>query len=133
MQTWNWVNVNGSRSFIMVANYPSCGKDSSREPWIVNNVRFYNSALTVGLDATKQTWREVFHTYGLDFDDFIPPQSSNQRRFLEVNLDKSFTVDLISQLPTEIFRTTTSNNISLAIDCNNCGIKGSRVCRPHIR
>jgi hypothetical protein len=46
------------------------------------------------------------HTYDLDFGDYIPPPSTNERRFLDVNLDKSFTVDLSSQLPTELFKTT---------------------------
>jgi hypothetical protein len=132
MQTWNWVNVYGTRSFIMVANYPGCGVDSSREPWVVNNVRAYNSSLTIYLDATKKTWQEVLHTYDLDFGDFVPPQSTKERRFLDVNFDKSFTVDLSSQLPTELFKTTTPNNITLAVDCINCGTKGTLVFAGHI-
>lgn len=71
--TWSWVDVYGTRSFIMVANCPGCGNDSSREPWVVNNVRFYNSTLTVDLDATKKSCQEVLHTYDLDFGDFIGP------------------------------------------------------------
>lgn len=132
MKTWIWVNLNGTRSFIMVANYPGCGKDRSREPWVVSNVYFYNSTLTVHLDATKKTWKEVAHTYTLDFGDFIPEPSTNQRRFLNVNLDKSFTLDLTAQLPTEIFKTPTPNNMSLAIDCIDCGTKGTLVFAGHI-
>lgn len=62
---WDWVNFNEHRTFILIANYPGCAEDNTREPWIVSNVRNDHETLTVHLDAKKSSWGEV--TNGVPF------------------------------------------------------------------
>lgn len=134
-QNWNWVNFNGLRTFIMVADYPGCGKNLSRNPWVVSNVTFDSSSLTVHMDAVLKTWKDVAHTYTLDFGDFTPSTQTKEKRFLDVSFDKSFTVDLTSTLPTDIFSLTSDDglrNVSLGINCNDCGTTGDIVFSGHI-
>lgn len=75
--SWNWVNFNENRTFIMVANYPGCGAANSRQPWVVSNAAYGPDNLAVHLNATKKTWKEVAHTYSLDFGRYSPPTSTN--------------------------------------------------------
>lgn len=134
-KSWNWVNFNDLRTFVMVANYPGCGKNQSRDPWVVSNVTFDSSSLTVHMDAVLKTWKDVAHTYTLDFGDFTPSTQAEEKRFLDISFDKSFTVDLTSTLPTDIFSITSDNglrNVSLDINCNDCGTTGDIVFRGHI-
>jgi hypothetical protein len=77
----------------------------------------------------------VAHTYTLDFGEFAPSTPTPERRFLDVSFDKSFTVDLASPLPTDIFSITSDNgvrNVSLGINCNDCGTIGDIVFSGHI-
>jgi hypothetical protein len=134
-KNWNWVNFNGLRTFIMIADYSGCGKNQSRDPWVISNVQFDSSSLTVHMDAVLKTWKDVAHSYTLDFGDFTPSAETNEKRFLDVSFDKSFTVDLTSKLPTDIFTITNDDglrNVTLAIDCNDCGTTGNIVFSGHI-
>lgn len=134
-ESWDWVNFNGLRNFIMVADYPGCGKNQSRDPWVVNGVTFDSSSLTVHMNAILKTWKDVANTYTMDFGDFTPSTHTQEKRFLDVSFDKSFTVPLTSTLPTDIFSVTYANgleNITLNIDCNDCGTTGDIVFSGHI-
>ena len=134
-QSWNWVNFNGLRTFILVADYPGCGKNESRNPWVVSNVQFDSSSLTVYLDAVLSTWKEVAQTYTLDFGELTPSTEATEKRLFSIGFDKSFTVDLTSTLPTDIFSLAIDNslgNVSLALDCHDCGTTGDIVFSGHV-
>ncbi|KAH8816950.1 hypothetical protein F5884DRAFT_665295 [Xylogone sp. PMI_703] len=133
VKSWEWVNFNGIRSFVMVTDYKGCGADKSRDPWVVSNIRYSPSNRTVYLDGVKKTWKDVSNSYTLDFGDFdpTPGASAVDKRFLDVSLNKAFTLDLSSTFPSDIVNWT-SPEANLAITCDNCGTKGTLVFAGHI-
>jgi len=130
IQSWDWVNFNEQRTFIMIANYPGCGTDNSRQPWVVSNVDYDPEYLIVHLNATKKEWTEVAHTYNLDFGQYSAPTSSKARR---MSFDKQINLDLTATLPASF---TTSVNVvpdlSVGVTCSNCGTKGTLTLAGHV-
>lgn len=89
---WDWVNFNEHRTFILVANYPGCADNNTREPWIVRNVRNEPETLTVHLDAKKSTWDEVSKgvPFKIDFGRHTrTTQPTIAKRFLGGLIDKA--------------------------------------------
>jgi hypothetical protein len=66
-KSWEWVNFNGMRSFVLIPDHFKCGRDWSLEPWLVSDVTFDETNLKVNLDAIKSSWKNVTHTYNIDF------------------------------------------------------------------
>jgi hypothetical protein len=130
IQSWDWVNFNEQRTFIMIANYPGCGADNSRQPWVVSNVDYDPTHLTVHLNATKKEWTEVAHTYNLDFGKYSSPTPSKARR---MSFDKQINLDLTATLPASF---TTSIGIvpdlNVDVTCSNCGTKGTLTLAGHV-
>lgn len=130
--SWDWVNFNENRTFIMIANYPGCGTAKSRQPWVVSNAAYDPANLVVHLNATEKTWKEVAHTYSLDFGRYGPPASTNSRR--QFNGNKQVSIDLNHELPNSLSAglgdSDKVNSVSLA--CNKCGTKGQLVLDGHI-
>jgi len=88
---WEWVNFNEHRTFILIANYPGCAENQTREPWIVSNVDYSPETLTVHLDAKRSTWEVVGKTFPfkVDFGQHFPStQTSITKRFLGGIIDK---------------------------------------------
>lgn len=96
---WEWVNFNGMRTFVMIADHLKCGKDFSPAPWLISSVRFDSSDLSVHMSAEKKTWKYITHSYTMDFGEL--PQR-DRKRWLDVNLDKAFTLDLTQTWPSRI-------------------------------
>jgi hypothetical protein len=130
IQSWNWVNFNEQRTFILIANYPGCGADNSRQPWVVSSADYDPSHLTVHLNATKKEWTEVAHSYNLDFGQYSAPAPSKARR---MSFDKQINLDLTATLPAAF---TTSVNIvpdlNVGVTCTNCGTKGTLTLAGHV-
>jgi hypothetical protein len=54
IDSWEWVNFNENRTFIIIANYPGCGAEKSHQPWVVSSVAYDPTYLAVHLNATKK-------------------------------------------------------------------------------
>jgi hypothetical protein len=122
--SWDWVNFNENRTFIMIANYPGCGAAKSRQPWVISNAAYDPANLAVHLNATEKTWKEVAHTYSLDFGRYSPPASTHRRQY---NGDPSFSIDLNHGITATV--PTGSSNITLTC---TCGTQGKLVLDGHI-
>lgn len=135
-KAWEWVNFNGIRSFVLIANWKGCGDDRSKEPWVVSNAVFDEKALKIKLVAVKSTWKKVSNTMVLDFGDFIPGDNGgHDKRILDISLDKAFTLDLSSNFPTEIANWAwdfDNAHAKLDIRCNACGTRGTLVFAGHV-
>jgi hypothetical protein len=132
---WSWVNLNENRTFIIIANYEGCGPKRSRKPWLVNTVSYDTTEFKVFLNATEKTWKEVAHTYKLDWGRFLPSSpenvSSTDRRSL-INWNPSFSVDLNQQFHADFFPTATLGPFSFTIGCNDCVSKGTLQFAGHV-
>lgn len=136
INSWEWVNANNNRTFIMIANHAGCGKDKSRSPWLVSNVYYEPSNLTVTLNSTKKTWEETAHSYALDFGHYAPPAPAavqqNGSLAKRWTFDKSFPLDLTHQLPSDMFGAINTGDFNLAVSCPDCGTKGQLVLAGHV-
>ncbi len=130
IQSWDWVNFNEQRTFIMIANYPGCGADNLRQPWVVSNADYDHRHLTVHLNATKKEWTEVAHTYNLDFGKYSTPISRKARR---MNFNKQINLDLTATLPAS-FTTSVDiiPNLNVGVTCSNCGTRGTITLAGHV-
>lgn len=130
IQSWDWVNFNEQRTFIMIANYPGCGADNSREPWVVSNADYDPTHLVVHLNATKKEWTEVAHTFNLDFGQYAPASSSKTRRW---GIDKQVNLDLTSTFPASFVTSVDiTPNLNVGVTCSNCGTKGTLTLAGHV-
>ncbi|KAF2686047.1 hypothetical protein K458DRAFT_402587 [Lentithecium fluviatile CBS 122367] len=132
-KNWDWVNFNGMRSFVLIADHFLCGKDWSPDPWLISTVKFNQTDLTVKMEASKKTWKYISHAYTLDFGE---QQMSRKRQgFLDFNLDRAFALDLSSKWPSKILnKTWTSGGAKATFDvsCVDCGTSGQLVFNGHI-
>jgi hypothetical protein len=130
---WEWVNFNGMRSFVLIADHFLCGRDWSLDPWLVSNVQFDPETLRVNLDAGKSTWKNVTRSYTMDFGEVVRdrPRAMKKRQSFE----KAFTLDLASTWPSTIVNekwTHSSGSVSFGINCVDCGTSGTLVFSGHI-
>jgi hypothetical protein len=138
--SWSWVNFNENRTFIMIANYAGCGPDKTRQPWVVQNVKYDPMDLIVYLNATKKSWKEIAHTYSLDFGKYRPPTTNDPKRSI-IDTTHSFFIDLNHPLPQALLPDTsladflpnsTLSQFDFEIDCNDCGSNGSLELQGHV-
>jgi hypothetical protein len=134
---WDWVNVHGNRTFILVTNYAGCGADESRDPWVVNNAYYDDPNHTVYLNATKETWEEVAHTYSMDFGRYSMPDSNSvttnlTKRLPDINKSKTFTIPLAKDLPKDFLKPKTISGITIGLACTDCATKGSIELAGHV-
>jgi hypothetical protein len=128
-KNWEWVNYNGMRSFVLIADHYLCGKDWSLDPWLVSTVTFNTTDLTVKMEAEKKTWKAIASSYAMDFGQ--TPFNRNQKRFLDFDFDKRFELDLSSEWPEAII-TEQFEHATFAVTCKDCGTTGSLVFAGHI-
>lgn len=128
---WDWVNYNGMRSFVLIADHFLCGKDWSLEPWLVSRVTFNATDLTVKLDAEKRTWKQIAQSYSMDFGNNQFNRGGKHKRLVDFDFDKSFALDLSSEWPSAIF-SQSFGAAEFGITCQDCGTTGSLVFAGHI-
>jgi hypothetical protein len=143
IKSWDWVNLQQHRTFILIANHPGCGRENSRVPWTVSDVYYDPKNLTVRLNATMKTWEEVAHTYTMDFGHYTPPtppavtqnnssyanQSSVGKR---LTIDKELSLNLTHEFPKDLFGAVTQGAFTLVVACPNCTSRGELVLAGHI-
>jgi hypothetical protein len=129
--SWSWVNFKDQRTFIMVVNYPGCGPANTRQPWVVSNVNYDSKYYIAYLNATRKSWKDIAHTYVLDFGKYGPQTPAKGRRDL-IDYTQSFSIDLANSLPQEVFAKENFGQFSFGIDCEDCGSKGSLELQGHI-
>jgi hypothetical protein len=128
-KNWEWVNYNGMRSFVLIADHYLCGKDWSLDPWLVSTVTFNATDLSVTMEAEKKTWKAIASSYAMDFGQ--TPFNRNQKRFIDFDFDKRFELDLSSDWPEAII-TEQFEHATFGVTCKDCGTKGSLVFAGHI-
>ncbi|KAF2748758.1 hypothetical protein M011DRAFT_457470 [Sporormia fimetaria CBS 119925] len=126
---WEWVNFNGLRSFVLIADHFKCGRDWSLDPWVVRNARFDDKTLTIRLDAAKKTWKEVTSRYTMDFGEV--ERGGNHKRQLDWDYSKAFTVPLNSNFPRTIMQRKWPN-ADFGVFCVDCGTSGGLRFAGHI-
>src|SRR5262249_38844925 len=118
-----------------IASWDGCGDKRDRDPWVVSNATFDDRRFQISLNAVKSTWKNVSHTMILDFGDFVPNSLSTDKRFLDISLNKAFTLDVSSQWPTEIAHVEIVKpyaSAGLTLNCNGCGTTGTVVFAGHV-
>ncbi|KAF9892066.1 hypothetical protein FE257_002472 [Aspergillus nanangensis] len=131
---WEWVNFSKLRTFVLVLTGEGCSSADTRDPWVVSDATFDPDEFIITLQAQKNTWKLVCDRYILDFGDIDTGQGRNQKRLFDWNFNV-FTLNLTTSLPTEIVHWNLSNpnvDASLAIDCNDCGTKGTLAFAGHV-
>lgn len=101
-ESWEWVNYSKLRSFALVVTGHGCSSPNTREPWLVSDATFEVYPWTVTFKATKTTWKSIAEACVLDFGEFDTNRNRRDKRFLDVNLNKVFTLDLTASLTTGI-------------------------------
>jgi len=128
IQSWNWVNSNDARSFVIVGEPDNCNSGDIRDPWLVSQASFDTNTLTAYLDATLKTWGEVADSYTLEFGNMVSP---SRKRYLEASLEGAFHVDLGSKWPSSLI--DKGNDIfKFTADCVTCGTQGTLSFGGHI-
>lgn len=131
IKAWDWVNFNENRTFVMIANAQGCGAAKSRQPWVVSWAEYDPKHLTVHLNATKKEWKEVAHSYNMDFGQYAPAAPSNHTKRL--SFDHSVSLDLTAEAPVEFFtQLTIPDGISFSLTCTKCGTRGTLLMSGHI-
>ncbi|KAF1810764.1 hypothetical protein P152DRAFT_515569 [Eremomyces bilateralis CBS 781.70] len=129
-KSWDWVNFNGMRSFVMIADHIKCGREWSPDPWLVSSVRFDQSDFTIHMEAEKKTWKYIIHSYTLDFGE-VEQARRKRQSFLDFDLDKAFTLDLASTWPSKIIHKNWTH-ATFDVSCVDCGTSGQLVFSGHI-
>ena len=134
-KSWEWVNFNGMRSFVLIPDHLKCGRDWSLEPWLVSDVTFDQINLKVILDATKSSWKNVTHTYNIDFGEIQRGGTQSNDVAKRQEFERALTLNLASSWPSKIFSKTwphSSGSVTFDITCVECGTQGTLVFAGHI-
>ncbi|KAL8722267.1 MAG: hypothetical protein Q9225_001214 [Loekoesia sp. 1 TL-2023] len=67
LKTWQYINEDDDKQFLLIANNDGCGRDDQRQPYKVSNVIESSAHLTIGMKTTIAEWSEVAGSYDLDF------------------------------------------------------------------
>jgi hypothetical protein len=131
VESWEWVNSNEKRTFILVANAGAgCVANGTRQPWVVSNAAYSPGDLTVYLNATRGEWGKVAHTYNLDFGRYTPPTGDLSRRF---SGNKQVVLDLTASFPETFFTSVdVAKGLNVAVSCANCSTTGTLTLSGHI-
>jgi hypothetical protein len=135
-RSWDWVNQQLSRSFVLVSDPDLCGTGDDRDPWLVVRTAADASRLIIHLEATKKEWREVTYKYKIDFGAVGTSPGVLDRRLIPISEDRAFTVPLEMSFPAaELFGFRTEddeNHVDFQLNCVDCGLTGKLLFEGHI-
>ncbi|KIW32559.1 uncharacterized protein PV07_04090 [Cladophialophora immunda] len=129
--SFDWVNGGTNRTFILVGDSAVCQTSNRRIPWAINHATFNSTQRIVHFTAAKKLWVEAASAFTIDFGVASP---GLQRR--RVGFDKAGEAlfDLSSSWPTTVLWFLNPNPlISINVDCENCGTKGTLAAHGHVK
>lgn len=141
--SWDWVNDEETKCFVMIANHPSCGPEDQRYPYRVTDVSYNRTALTATLTSEILPWSEAAHDFDVDLGKGNVPANYGktvQKRsfwdiFPTISYDKSVSWDITTGTEGKRYTLITdpfNEYDKLDIDCVNCFLKGSIEFAGHI-
>ncbi len=134
-RSWDWVNQQPSRSFVLVSDPFFCGTGNDREPWLVVRTAADASRLVIHLEATKKEWSEVTYKYKIDFGAVGTSPDALKKRLIPISKDESFKVPLEMPFPPSLFsfrRGDDKNYVDFQLNCVDCGLTGMLLFEGHI-
>lgn len=136
--SWDWVNKEGNRSFILVGDPNTCESGNAREPWQVTHAEFDPADHIIRLSATKKEWQDVTYEYSIDFAALDKTNQSSKRSIIEPDWSNVFEVNLDTPLPNVITSVKGSDatgalSAELGLNCPGCGFFGSLMFEGHIQ
>jgi hypothetical protein len=136
VDAWSWVKGNNSRAFILVEDHPACktsDDDRQRRPWLVTDMDTVGN-MSVSLKASKKTWKEVLHTYDMNFGQSHPPNTTTDgnsslldaRSWYNPSYDwtPSLSIPLTYTFPRAILSDTVED-VGIDLICESCGTTGT--------
>lgn len=130
--SWSWVNERDAHTFILITADGECGSDENpRQPYHVDSVEYDETANTARLRATQKTWKEVAHTFDLEFGTVAmhaqPEQASGGAHQLvrRQSFDKSLEYNLGANHTGPLFDGRLPRSIlGVKLDCVECVSRG---------
>ncbi|KAL8957357.1 MAG: hypothetical protein Q9183_006083, partial [Haloplaca sp. 2 TL-2023] len=151
LKTWQYINEDDDKQFLLIANHDGCGPDDERQPYKVSAVTEDAADLTIDMKSTPAQFSEIARTYDLDFGEAAvsqPQQKLRSRGFwgdivnvgkgaveaaqgdFDIIKDESFGVNVgEAGQKTNIY---TDSRGRFSIDCTDCYITGSWGLQGHI-
>ncbi|KAF2677022.1 hypothetical protein K458DRAFT_396285 [Lentithecium fluviatile CBS 122367] len=138
--SWEWVNQDVQKSFILVADPALCNSGLSLDPWLVDHAKFDSATLEVRLDAAKKEWTEVIYEYKIDFGAADTGTAQKRSSIFDRELDAAFKIPLTRRtFGSRLFGSSVKDPINNAIgvqfgvNCIDCGLFGRLKFIGHIK
>ncbi|KAH8683173.1 hypothetical protein BGZ60DRAFT_367994, partial [Tricladium varicosporioides] len=145
--SWNWVNFNENRTFIMIVNYGNCSGANGRQPWLINWATYDEPKNTVHFNASQKSWEELSTAYTIQWgqetemptttigNDTMASNSSQleKRLSLDPQINKDFDINVGHTINKNLYTKTTKQGLGFNVDCENCGTKGKFHFAGHIK
>ncbi|KAL8699978.1 MAG: hypothetical protein Q9201_005702 [Fulgogasparrea decipioides] len=151
LKTWQVINEDDDKQFLLIANHDGCGPDDERQPYKVSTVTEDPADLTISMKTTIAQWSEVAGSYDLDFGKAALRQTPHRLRprgfwgdivdigkdALEAaqgNADLSKSVNFAVNVGESGQKTNIYSDSKgrFSIDCIDCYITGSWGVQGHI-
>lgn len=128
IRAWNWLNEDETHSFILIADHPSCGPESERQPYYIHDADYDEEGHTAHLYGIEKEWKEVARTFDLDFGrmswDNPDLPTDLTKRFGEWGVTEGVELDMSSDFSGNIYNET-SSALDFSIDCVDCKTSGT--------
>jgi hypothetical protein len=122
--SWNWVNQNSNRYFVMVVAWPSCGGD--RRPYKVTSYTSNNATMTITMSAAPKDFQKAFPYMKLSVAtngilDGVVPTGTRKRASLSTSIPISLEHDFSG---TKIFDAQ-AEDVDVSLNCGTCNTAGT--------
>lgn len=128
--SWNWVNEDTQKVFILVADPNLCNSGLDRDPWSVTHATFNPATREVRLNATKKRWAEVIYDYKIDFGAAEATTMQKRTSILDYAYNNAFEIPLTRTFGPNLFDfkfndpTDNALAVQFGVKCNDCGLFG---------
>ncbi|KAK2754745.1 hypothetical protein FQN54_006878 [Arachnomyces sp. PD_36] len=127
IRAWGWVNEEETRSFIMIANHPACGKEE-RQPYYILDVDYDEGKNIAYLYGEEKSLQEVAHTFDAEFGHVDLPDiegSELSRRWpWNDDAEGSFDIDVEDEYVGPIVDMDSDSAGNYLLECKSCGFTG---------
>lgn len=130
---WNWVNENGQRKLILVANDPGCDDKDDQAPFVAHDVDYDEEHVTANFYGAQQPWEKVARDFDIDYARY--PVKNGKSRLAKRRLgnwNKDWTLGIAHNFNREIFHLDNDKG-SVNLKCVDCYTKGSFHASIHIK
>ncbi|KAH6889604.1 hypothetical protein B0T10DRAFT_561197 [Thelonectria olida] len=135
-ESWDWVNKEEKRSFVLVGDPELCKSGKARDPWQVNRAEFDPANRTIRLAATKKEWIDVTYEYNIDFAAVEKKNKPSKRAIWDRSWSGAYEIPLNMPFPEELVTLGGDEDAAVdakfAINCAECGLFGKLSFEGHI-